>query len=256
MHQPQDIRNLYNALFDLESKFKKEAAYPIHKRMNFGNEFNDVYELLLSQIDIQNKTILDAGCGVGFGSFLLAKSGAQYVKGISISEKEIERANAIKNELQINNTNFEVTTFDHTTANQYDIIICVESLKHTLDFEKSFDKLLNGLKPNGTLCIIDDFFDGKENKTSNQFQNDWHLNYLIALSHLKVDTTAFEWSKMDLNKWLYPKSLWKINSQLFFFKILKRNAAFKKLFRGGLLLDKLYAQKQMTYALVQIKRNR
>lgn len=256
MHQPQDIRNLYNALFELESKFKKEAAYPIHKRMNFGDNFGDVYEFLLSQIDIQNKTILDAGCGVGFGSFLMAQSGAQSVKGISVSEKEIERAIEIKNQLQMNNIDFEVSTFDNTEPNQYDIIICVESLKHTLDFEKSFKKLLNGLKPNGTLCIIDDFFDGKENKTSDKFKNDWHLNYLIALSHLRVDTTEFEWSKVDLNKWLYPKSLWRINSKLFFFKIFQRNATFKKLFRGGLLLDKLYAQKQMTYALVQIKRNR
>ena len=254
MHQLQDISGLYNSLFELESKFKKQTVYPIHKRMNFGNTFGDVYEFLLSKIDIKDKVILDAGCGVGFGTFLIAKNGAQMVNGISISSNEIERANEVKNLSKLQNINFEVATFDAIKSNQYDVIICLESLKHALDFEKSFEIILNGLKPNGTLCVIDDFFDGNENKTSKALKKDWHLNFLITVSHLKVDKNRFDTIIDDLTPWMFSKSVFKINLKIFFFELFQLNSAFKKLFKGGLLLDKLYAKKQMSYSLIQIKK--
>jgi cyclopropane fatty-acyl-phospholipid synthase-like methyltransferase len=254
MPKHHDIVDLYDSLFEMESQFKKDASYPIHKRMNFGTAYHDIYDFLLSKINVQNKTILDAGCGVGFGSFLLAKSGAEHVKGISISSKEIQRASEVSKQSQTHNVSFEVATFDDTQPNRYDLIICIESLKHTLNIEQSFNQLLAGLKPNGILCIVDDFFDENHNKTSMAFQKDWHLNYLISLSDLKMETEKFELTIADLNKWMYPKSLWKINFKLLLFKIFKRNSNFTKLFRGGLLLDKLYAQKQMKYLMVQIKK--
>ncbi|MFN4027302.1 MAG: class I SAM-dependent methyltransferase [Flavobacterium sp.] len=254
MPKHQDIVDLYDSLFEMESQFKKDASYPIHKRMNFGKAYHDIYDFLRFKIDIQNKTILDAGCGVGFGSFLLAKNGAKHVKGISISSKEIQRANQVKEQSQTNNIEFEVASFDDTQPNRYDIIICIESLKHTLNFEQSFNQLLAGLKPNGILCIVDDFFDKKHNKTSMAFQKDWHLNYLISLSDVTIDEGQFEQTQDNLKAWLYPKSLWKINLKLWLFRAFKRNSNFTKLFRGGLLLDKLYAQKKMDYLIVQIKR--
>jgi ubiquinone/menaquinone biosynthesis C-methylase UbiE len=254
MNQLQDISDLYNSLFELESKFKNETAYPIHKRMNFGNQFGNVYEFLVSKIDIHDKVVLDAGCGVGFGTFLIAKRDPKKVKGISVSSKEINRANEVKNRSNIDNISFEVATFDDINSNQFDIIICVESLKHTLDFENTYVKILNGLKPKGMLCIIDDFFDGNENKTSEALKKDWHLNFLITLSHLKVDQDKYDVIIEDLTPWIHPKNLLRINLKIQFFALFKRNSSLKKLFKGGLLLDKLYAKKQMNYSLVQIKK--
>lgn len=255
MNTPNDITNLYNNLFKLEEKFRKEEAYPIHKRLYFDQNIKDIYEYLVSKIDIKNKVILDAGCGVGFGSLLFAKNGAKSVKGISVSELEIERANNNKFSIENEIITFEKATFDDIQQNVFDLIFCVESLKHSLDFDKSFQTLLNGLKPEGKLCIVDDFFEENENAISKAFMKDWNLNFLLALSHLKLNSEEFEIEIEDLTQWMKPKSLLKINAQILFFKLFKRNAMVKKLFKGGLLLDKLYAKKQMKYLLVVITKN-
>ncbi len=252
MNTPNDITNLYNSLFKFEEKFRKETAYPIHKRLYFDNAIQDIYEYLISKIVVKNKVILDAGCGVGFGSFLFAKNEAKWVKGISISDLEIERANANKAVVENKNVFFEKATFDETIQNEFDLIFCVESLKHSLDFEKSFQKLLNGLKTDGKLCIVDDFFEGKENAISQVFMKDWNLNFLLSLSQLQAKPEDFSIEIEDLSQRIKPKSILKINSQILFFKLFKRNAMVKKLFKGGLLLDKLYAKKQMKYLLVVI----
>ncbi len=229
MNNQQDITQLYNSLFKLEQKFKTENAYPIHKRLDFDENFNDIYEYLIAKIDINNKTVLDAGCGVGFGSLLFAKNGAKNVTGISVSNLEIERANA--NKINIENVVFKVATFDVTQPNSYDLIFCVESLKHSLHFEKSYKTLLNGLKDNGKLIVVDDFFEGKQSKTSKKFMADWNLNFLISESHLQLNDKSFSIESEDITKWITPKSLFKINMQIVFFSIFKRNAMLKKLFK-------------------------
>jgi 2-polyprenyl-3-methyl-5-hydroxy-6-metoxy-1,4-benzoquinol methylase len=102
---------------------------------------------------------LDAGCGVGFGSLLFAKNEAQKVSGISVSDLEIERANRNKNKYHFDNVDFEVCTFEDVASSRYDLIFCIESLKHALDFDNAFNVLLKGLKTNGKLIIVDDFFE-------------------------------------------------------------------------------------------------
>lgn len=254
MNTAKDISDLYNSLFQLESKFKKEGEYPIHKRLDFKEHYKDIYDYLISKIDIKNKTILDAGCGVGFGSLLFAKNNATKVTGISVSNLEIERANVTKIKLNLENVEFKVGTFDETPPNSFDLIFCVESLKHALVFDNSFQILLEGLKPTGKLYIVDDFFEGKQSITSKKFMNDWNLNFLFGMSDLKNSSNQFLIEVEDLTHFMIKESLLKINFQLLFFKIFKQHRMFKKLFNGGLLLDKLYAKKQMKYQLIIISK--
>jgi 2-polyprenyl-3-methyl-5-hydroxy-6-metoxy-1,4-benzoquinol methylase len=252
LNTPTDITKLYNALFQIEAKLKPDEEYPIHKRLNFGGKFNDIYEYLISKMDIKNKNILDAGCGVGFGSLLFTKNNAAKVTGISISNLEIESANRNKNKYHFDNINFEVSSFENTAATDYDLIFCIESLKHALDFNKDFNALLRGLKTNGKLIIVDDFFEGKITTAAEGFMSDWHLNFLFALSHFSNVPYNFTLEKEDLTHFMPKKSLFKINMQLLLFKLFKRKSMFKKLFKGGLLLDKLYAEKAMKYQLIII----
>jgi 2-polyprenyl-3-methyl-5-hydroxy-6-metoxy-1,4-benzoquinol methylase len=254
MNSKQDVVQLYNSLFELEEKFKHEKNYPIHKKLNFKNAFNDIYELIISRIDIKNKTILDAGCGVGFGSILLLKNGAKHVTGISISDKEIERANQGKTELNLEEIEFKNSTFDQVEHSKYDLIICVESLKHSLNMEQSLTCLLNGLKPHGQLGIVDDFFDGIDNQTSNAFALNWHLNFLISTKDVTCNTNGFKTTFEDLTTFVVKKSSIKTTLSILFFRLFKKDSAFKKLFLGGLLLDQLYLNNQMKYQLVIISK--
>lgn len=253
MNTPTDITQLYNALFQIEAKLKSAGEYPIHKRLDFGGAFTDIYEFLVSKIDIKNKHILDAGCGVGFGSLLFAKNNAAKITGISVSDLEIESADRNKNKYHFDNVDFKVSNFENTESCNYDLIFCVESLKHSLDFDKDFNALLNGLKPNGKLVIVDDFFEGKITTAACEaFMADWNLNFLFALSHFSGMPHKFTLEIEDLTHFMPKKSLFKINMQLLFFKLLKRKSMLKKLFKGGLLLDKLYAKKAMKYQLIII----
>jgi SAM-dependent methyltransferase len=252
MNSQNEITQLYNALFELESKFKNDENYPIHKKLDFKGKFNDIYELIISLIEIKGKSILDAGCGVGFGSIMLLQNGAKKVLGISVSDKEIERANKGKEKLEFKNIEFKKSTFDETLRNKYDIIICVESLKHSLAFDNSLQALLNGLKPNGKLCIVDDFFDENHNKTSSEFAKNWHLNFLISQKDIEIISNDFSTSVKDLTHFVPKKLKLKTEFSIALFRLLKKKSAFKKLFLGGLLLDKLYVYNQMKYLLVVI----
>jgi 2-polyprenyl-3-methyl-5-hydroxy-6-metoxy-1,4-benzoquinol methylase len=250
-----DITQLYNALFQIEAKLKPNEEYPIHKRLNFGEKFNDIYEYLIYKIDVKDKIILDAGCGVGFGSLLFAKNEAQKVSGISVSDLEIESANRNKNKYHFDNVDFEVCSFEDVPSSGYDLIFCIESLKHALDFDNAFNALLKGLKTNGKLIIVDDFFEKETTRTSNTFMSDWNLNFLFALSHFSNVPKEFILEAEDLTHFMPKKSLCKINIQLLFFKLFRRKSLFKKLFKGGLLLDKMYAQKEMKYKLIIITKS-
>ncbi len=254
MNSQQDISQLYNALFELESKFKKEENYPIHKSLDFKNQFEDIYELILSRVTVKDKIILDAGCGVGFGSMLLLKNGAQEVTGISVSDKEIERATQSSEKLGLQNISFKKSTFDETEKSKYDIIVCVESLKHTLNFDASLKILLEGLKPEGKLIIVDDFFDDNHNKTSKAFAANWHLNFLISQKDIDVNTSEFSTKIEDLTSFVRQKSKFKTALSIALFSFFKKKSSFKKLFLGGLLLDQLYLNKQMKYQLVIISK--
>ncbi|MCB0443990.1 MAG: class I SAM-dependent methyltransferase [Flavobacterium sp.] len=255
MNTAKDISQLYNSLFELEAKFKKEAVYPIHKQLHFSERFSDIYEFLVSKVDCKGKTILDAGCGVGFGSFLFVKNQAKEVVGISVSIREIERANEIKTKLKIENCQFQLASFDEISTS-FDLIFCVESLKHSLDIQKSFTTLLDALTPNGQLVIVDDFFDGHENTISQQLKENWHLNSLISENDIQIDDANFSISSEDLTPFMRLKSLFKIYTQRLFFRLFKKNSPYKKLFKGGVLLDHLYTKKQMKYKLLIITKNR
>ena len=254
MSSQQDISQLYNALFELESKFKKEENYPIHKKLDFKNQFDDIYELILSRVSVKDKNILDAGCGVGFGSMVLLKNGAKEVTGISVSDKEIDRATQSIKKLGLQNISFKKSTFDETENSKYDIIVCVESLKHTLNFDTSIKILLEGLKPSGKLIIVDDFFDNNHNKISKAFATNWHLNFLISQKDIEINTSEFSTKIEDLTSYVRQKSKFKTAVNITLFSLFKKQSSFKKLFLGGLLLDQLYLNKQMKYQLVIISK--
>lgn len=255
MNTEKNISQLYNSLFELESNFKREPVYPIHKKLHFLESYNDIYEFLVTKVDCKGKTILDAGCGVGFGSFLFAKNQAKQVIGISLSQKEIQRANQIKKNLEIENCQFQLASFDEISTT-FDYIFCVESLKHSLNIQRSFANLLNSLTDNGKLFIVDDFFDGKENDISNQLKENWHLNSLISENDLKINFADYNLVSEDLTPFMRIKSLFKIQFQMLIFKFFKRNSSYKKLFKGGILLDFLYAKKQMKYKLIIITKSK
>ena len=245
------VAELYDRLFLFEHDKKVSKHYPIHKKLSQSFGYRDIYECIIATEKIADRVILDAGCGVGYGSRLLAKSGAKAVHGISLSKFEINQASKIQ---EHHNLSFKVASFGDIKNSHYDLIICVESLKHSLDFQTDFRKLLEGLKPNGKLIIVDDFYKGNENERLTSLMNKWELNYVLKEENLKIIAKNYKINDIDLTEFVKKRLLWKLK----LIRLTSRWFMSRKtydIFKGGWILDGLYTQGLMKYKLICIEKD-
>ena len=200
------VGQLYDSLFQWENK-RKAKSYPIHKKLNvneFG--FTNVYNWIVSEYpEFKNQHILDAGCGVGYGSLYLAEHLKAKVTGISVSNSEIIRAkkNAYASKTKL--VAFECKSYDDLPKNTYDVIIAVESIKHTLHLNKTLQSCISALKQGGKLVVIDDFLTNKRNKKIvTEYANDWFLREVFSLQDFISFNSNFK-IKKDLTPFVATK---------------------------------------------------
>lgn len=246
----KNVSNLYNRLFEIERKTKRSRLYPIHKKLSLPDD-KDIYDFLIETFKFaDSQTILDAGCGVGYGSIKISKETHAQVVGISVSALEIQQANDNLGTHQSKNCFFKVSSFDEVSKNTYDIIICVESLKHAIPIEASIHCLMSGLKPNGRLIIVDDFFSNGNisGKAEQHLIEDWCLDKLIEVGDLPKSNL------IDITKYVKIKSMLSSRIKLLALDLLKPFVSQMSigLFRGGVYLDILYKKKKMKYLVCEI----
>jgi len=179
-----NIKYLYDQLVQFESTTRTEAAYPIHKKLNFHlsentSSFQDITDWLAHHIDIPDDAhILDAGCGVGYTLLSLCQNTQRTGVGISLSPEEINRANAAAKSANLSKQcRFKVHSFNESLNEQFDLIIAIESTKHSIDLKETLATLSKSLKPEGQLLILEDFLTKEPISLSlkNRFEDYWHL---------------------------------------------------------------------------------
>lgn len=112
-------------------------------------------DYILSKVEsLENKKILDVGCGGGILSEALAKFGAE-VTGIDMSQAALDCANAHAQAQQLSITYLLESIEQHfeTTNNQYDIITCMELLEHVPNPASIIHACAGLLAPNGKLFL-------------------------------------------------------------------------------------------------------
>ncbi|MEE9438861.1 MAG: class I SAM-dependent methyltransferase, partial [Saprospiraceae bacterium] len=213
------IKNIYDTLFNLEASGAKGTAYPIHKKLVFDNEeIKDIYEWLNKNIDIPpGSNILDAGCGVGYGTCLIANNSKVNVTGISLSQKEIDLAKLYAHNKKLNHkTNFECKSFDNIEPNTYDIIIAVESLKHSLNLENTLTVLSNALTPDGQIIIVEDFYtEDKLSLDASKYINDWGLIDAFRLNDYYKILKMSDSKITDLTTYMSSKNSFLLTIKIF-----------------------------------------
>lgn len=100
---------------------------------------------------IKSKSVLDAGCGSGYGSSILAKYVKKYV-GVDISENAILFANKKYKRRNIRFLNADLTKGVNLDE-KFDVIISFDVLEHIKNADRYMKTLVNFLDDNGTLII-------------------------------------------------------------------------------------------------------
>jgi 2-polyprenyl-3-methyl-5-hydroxy-6-metoxy-1,4-benzoquinol methylase len=97
------------------------------------------------------RRVLDAGCGIGYGSNMLAEAGAAEVHGVDIAEPVIEAA-AQGAGPGVTFTTGDVAALD-LDADSSDLVVCFEVIEHVEDTDAVLDELARVLAPGGMLLI-------------------------------------------------------------------------------------------------------
>ena len=98
--------------------------------------------------------VIDIGCGTGLITNLFAKKypGSQFF-GVDFANS-IDHAVMISQELDLSNTQFFKEDFVKLSVNNvYDVAICQGVLHHMPDYKIAIKKIINLIKPGGTLVL-------------------------------------------------------------------------------------------------------
>jgi ubiquinone/menaquinone biosynthesis C-methylase UbiE len=106
------------------------------------------YRFALGQV--AGKRVLDAGCGVGWGSKLLLEAGAAEVIGVDLSEDAIADCRT-----RVPNAQFVQGDLQNLPLpdERFDVVVCFEALEHTADTAKTLDELCRVMVPQGVLFV-------------------------------------------------------------------------------------------------------
>jgi ubiquinone/menaquinone biosynthesis C-methylase UbiE len=99
----------------------------------------------------QGRTVLDAGCGLGYGTAIMARAGALAAYGVDIDVDAIMRAHEqFSDEAGFGGGDLLALPFPRDA---FDLVVCFEALEHVADPERALDELHRVLRSEGVLVV-------------------------------------------------------------------------------------------------------
>jgi len=155
----------YRIFWDLEKSKSLHYGYWDATTRNFHEALLNINLILSLRADITpSDRVLDAGCGIGGSSIWLASSIGCHSTGISLSQKQVNKAKTKAEEAKVSErTDFQVKDFTKTDFpdESFDVVWAIESICHAEDKALFLKEAFRVLKKGGRL-IMADFFK-KEN---------------------------------------------------------------------------------------------
>jgi len=108
----------------------------------------ELARLSFVQSYFKHKVILDAGCGVGYGSHFIAENGARWVLGVDVAETAIGYA---ANAYERDNLAFTATdcTLMGLKNHSFDMVCSLELIEHLAQPDQYLGEVCRVLKPQG-----------------------------------------------------------------------------------------------------------
>ncbi len=147
-----NIKEKENRVKELYEKYPYPSRESLSKKQaeNYVNWVNKIIE---KKKDFWNeKTILELGCGTGELACGLALNGAKVV-AIDFSSSSIKKAKENAEKLGVKIDFLEKNILETDFSKEFDIVIALGSLHHTVNAKKGFKMGVKHLKKNGLIII-------------------------------------------------------------------------------------------------------
>ena len=176
----------------------------------------DEVKLVLKDIDLNNKSILDIGCGTGGVEVVLAEEfDIDRVTGIDVEPQLVERTQKLVDKKGLS-AKVKVELVDpgplDFANNEFDIVFSKDSMIHIPDKNAIFSEILRVLKPGGVFAASD-WLVGENADSSPEWarvRNLSHLDFKVftaAETELAMRQAGFEQvSTLDRNAWYASNS--------------------------------------------------
>ena len=176
----------------------------------------DEVKLVLNDIDLSNKSILDIGCGTGGVEVVLAgEFDIDRVTGIDVEPQLVERTQKLVDKKGLS-AKVKVELVDpgplDFANNEFDIVFSKDSMIHIPDKNAIFSEILRVLKPGGVFAASD-WLVGENADSSPEWarvRNLSHLDFKVftaAETELAMRQAGFEQvSTLDRNAWYASNS--------------------------------------------------
>jgi ubiquinone/menaquinone biosynthesis C-methylase UbiE len=154
----------------------------------------------------QGRRVLDAACGEGFGSALLA-GGARSVLGLDIAPEAIAHARARYGARA--RLGFEVadcTRLDALEAGSFDLIVSFETLEHVQEQERMLEGFARLLSPAGILLVSTP--DKRTYSDATGFRNEYHVRELYRDQFEALIGARFAHHRMFGQKLMFASAIW------------------------------------------------
>ena len=100
---------------------------------------------------VEDKQVLDAGCGTGFGTAILSERRPSRLVGVDISEEAVDRAGDLAPRAdELRQADIRELPFADST---FDVVVCFEVIEHIDRQDEALDELRRVLRPTGCLLI-------------------------------------------------------------------------------------------------------
>lgn len=169
---------------------------PVLEYLN--RDHTDRYELAKTYLS-EEDFVLDIACGIGYGSYILAKGSKREIDGVDLSEEAISYGERY---YKLPNVHFQVSDiFDFTSKQKYDAIVSFETIEHVKEGEKVLEIFSRFLKSGGTLIMStpdEDYLPLEKNP------NPFHLRqYTFKEMKAMLETAGFEIQEFYSHDWVY-----------------------------------------------------
>lgn len=157
------------------------------------------------------RRVLDAACGEGYGSALLAAAGARDVLGVDIGAEAVAHARARYGHVpRLRFEQGDATALEALPDAGFELIVSFETLEHVAAQERLLDGFVRLLAPGGVLLLSTP--DRREYSERSGECNPYHLRELYREEFEALLAARFPARRLYGQKLLFQSALWALDA--------------------------------------------